>query len=242
MEMEKLADNISADPSFLRIFVLLRKLSDSIIASINERYEKEAGVRINWEAELRRWKSAIKDLRVLQARLVKAGKTAVMPSIPDSVGLALEMPNEKAVEFIKSAQTSLTELKSRYPKISDLQKDELYNLFFLSLTKFGLSKKQEVGKSDTYTIWDCLRDAYEELQRNEEALKECEERCEAIWAAESASIYATWLSSSLACLALSFPPAQVICGLAALAIEGYWLLRSAKDAENCAQDCEALYA
>ena len=123
--MEKLANDISADPSFLRIFVLVRQVSDSKIASINERYKKEAGVRIDWEAELRRLKTAIKDLRRLQARLVKAGKASVMPSIPDSVGLALGMPNEKAVKIIKSVQTSLTELKSRYPKISELQKDEL---------------------------------------------------------------------------------------------------------------------
>ena len=104
-----------------------------------------------------------------------------------------------------------------------------------------MNEKQEVRTSDTYTIWDCLRDAYEELQRKE-ALEACEDRCKAIWLAESAVIYATWLTESLACLALILPWAQVICGLAALATQAYWLHKSAKAAEDCVEDCEELYA
>lgn len=242
MQMEKVAHDIAADPSFIRVFVLVRQVSDSFIASINKRYKKESGVRIDWNAELSKSKTAIKDLRLLQASLVKAGNATVMPTLPDSVGLAFGMPNEKVVEFVKSVQGSLTELKSRYPKISELQKDELHNLFFLSVTKLGLNEKQEVGTSDTYTIWDCLRDAYEELQRNKEAREECEERCRNIWIAEQAMLYATYLTSALACLALILPPAQLICALTAMATWTYWAIKSKEAAEECVEDCEELFS
>ena len=87
----------------------------------------------------------------------------------------------------------------------------------------------------------CLRDAYDELLKKE-ALEQCEDSCRNKWIAESASLYATWLSFSLGCLAWGSPVAQIACELWAMANFEYNYLKDSKAAEDCVDDCEELYS
>lgn len=234
--MDQLSSRIAKDEHFLALIKLAYQFRDSVAATV------QPNRPVDWEKLQQNAKVALKEIRKVRRSLRDGGERPDTPSIPASLSVAFGMSEEQILDFISNVHGQLRELQAKFKPIAELDSQKVRMLFFAA-TQEAVPPPGDSGSDDSESwLAECIREAWENLQKEEEREKQCMNECEATLYVEHAMLFATWLTASIACTALVLPPAQVICAAIALANWLYWSTKASKAAEDCIEQCELKYS